>query len=84
LARGKGAYDGTPSWLFIDVRGHALNGVYTCMLQLADGTAVAAGLVAVYNGSGDWAHTVKIQASQLRGATLVTPTGVTVASATFS
>jgi hypothetical protein len=78
------AYNGNPSWVFIDVRGNALNGVYTCMLQLADGTTVPAGLVTVYNGIGDWAHTVKVHASQLRRATLVSPTGVTVASATFA
>jgi hypothetical protein len=78
------AYNGNPSWVFIDVRGNALNGVYTCMLQLVDGATVPAGLVTVYNGTGDWAHTVKVQASQLRRATLVTPTGVTVATATFT
>ncbi|HUE60828.1 MAG TPA: hypothetical protein VMO88_14730 [Acidimicrobiales bacterium] len=78
------AYSGNPSWVFIDVRGSALTGVYTCMLQLADGTSVPAGLVTVYNGTGDWAHTVKVQASELRQATLVDPAGVTVASATFT
>jgi hypothetical protein len=78
------AYNGNPSWVFIDVRGNALNGVYTCMLQLADGSTVPAGLVTVYNGTGDWAHTVKVQASQLRRASLVSPTGITVASATFA
>jgi hypothetical protein len=78
------AYSGNPTWVFIDVRGLALNGVYTCVVQLADGTTVTAGLVAVYNGTGDWAHTVKVNVSQLRRATLVTPSGLAVASAIFA
>jgi hypothetical protein len=78
------AYTGNPSWVFIDVQNPALNGAYACELHLVDGTTVPAGLVVVYDGTGDWAHTVKVQVNQLRQATLVTPTGVTVASATFS
>lgn len=78
------AYSGKPSWVFMDVQGASLSGTYTCELQLADGTTVPAGLVAVYNGAGDWAHTVGVQVNQLRHATLVSSAGVTVASATFS
>jgi hypothetical protein len=78
------AYGGNPAWVFIDVDATGLNGMYTCELHLADGTTVPAGLVAVYQGTGDWAHTVKVQAGQIRQATLVTSTGLTVASATFS
>ena len=78
------AYSGSPSWVFMDVHGSGLSGLYTCELQLADGTTVPAGVVTVYNGAGDWAHTVSVQVSQLRTATLVTTTGVTVASAAFS
>jgi hypothetical protein len=78
------AYGGNPSWVFMDVRTSALSGMYTCELHLADGATVPAGVVVVYHGTGDWAHTVKVQASQIRRATLVTSTGVTVASATFA
>ena len=78
------AYSGNPSWVFMDVHGSGLNGMYTCELQLADGTTVPAGVVMVYHGTGDWAHTVTVQASQVQRATLVTSTGVTVATATFS
>ena len=68
----------------MDVHGSGLNGMYTCELQLADGTTVPAGVVIVYHGTGDWAHTVTVQASEVHRATLVTSTGVTVATATFS
>jgi hypothetical protein len=78
------AYGGNPSWVFMDVHASDLNGMYTCELQLTDGTTVPAGVVMVYHGTGDWAHTVTVQAGQVQRATLVTSTGVTVASATFS
>ena len=78
------AYDGNPSWVFMDVNASGLRGTYTCELHLADGATVSAGVVVVYHGTGDWAHTVKVQASGIRQATLQTSTGVAVASATFS
>jgi hypothetical protein len=78
------AYSGNPSWVFMDVHASGLNGTYTCELQLADGATVPAGVVMVYAGTGDWAHTVTVQASQVRRATLVSSTGATVATATFS
>lgn len=78
------AYNGNPSWMFMDVHTSDLNGTYTCELHLADGTTVPAGVVMVYHGAGDWAHTVTVQASEVQRATLVTSTGVTVATATFS
>jgi hypothetical protein len=78
------AYNANPSWVFMDVHASDLNGTYTCELHLEDGTTVTAGVVMVYHGTGDWAHTVTIPASQVQRATLVASTGVTVATATFS
>jgi hypothetical protein len=78
------AYSGNPSWMFMDVRDSGLTGSYICELHLTNGTTTPAGLVTVYNGTGDWAHTVRVEAGQVRQATLVTPSGVAVASATFS
>ena len=78
------AYSGHPSWVFMDVHGSAPSGVYTCELHLVSGATVPAGVVVVYNGSGDWAHTVRVPVSQLRQATLVTSSGATVATADFS
>jgi hypothetical protein len=78
------AYGGNPSWVFMNVNAGGLSGTYTCELHLADGATIPAGIVVVYHGTGDWAHTVKVRASQIRRATLVTAAGVTVASATFA
>jgi len=78
------AYSGSPSWVFMDVRDSGLTGGYVCELHLTNGTTTPAGMVTVYNGTGDWAHTVRVEAGQVRQATLVTPSGVAVASATFT
>ena len=78
------AYNGNPSWVFMDVRDSGLTGGYVCQLHLTNGTTTPAGMVTVYNGTGDWAHTVQVDAGQVRQATLVTPSGDTVANATFS
>jgi hypothetical protein len=77
------AYSGKPSWVFMDVRSGALSGVYICELHLADGDVVPAGEVAVYNGIGDWGHTVAVDVSQLRQAALVGTFGAVVATARF-
>ena len=78
------AYAGSPSWVFMDVHGSNLSGVYICHLQLADGTSIPAGVVSVYNGTGDWAHTIKVPASEVRGATLEGSDGDVMARVTFS
>ncbi len=78
------AYSGSPSWVFMDLDGSDLTGRYTCLLHLGDGGTVPAGVVPVYHGASDWAQTVAVPVSQLRTATLVTTTGASVASATFS
>jgi len=78
------AYNGEPSWVFMDVDAGNLAGAYSCELHLADGTIVPMGAVVLHNGKGAWAHIVAAQVSQLRQATLVSPTGSTVATATFS
>ena len=78
------AYNGDPSWVMMDVVAPGFTGVYHCELQLADGAIVTAGSVAVHNGTGEWARFVRAQGDQLRRAVLVTSTGVTVATATFS
>jgi hypothetical protein len=53
-------------------------------LQLADGTIVTAGNVVMRDGTGEWARSVRAQGDQMRRAVLVTSTGVTVVTATFS
>lgn len=78
------AYNSDPSWVFMQVQHSRLGGTYTCILRLANGTLVTAGALAVYDGSGEWAHTVNVDASQLRQAMLETVGGQVVATATFS
>ena len=41
------AYNGSPSWVFMDMHGKGLSGLYTCVLHLGDGTTVPAGVVTV-------------------------------------
>jgi hypothetical protein len=77
------AYRGNPSWVFMDVRGGSLSGLYICRLDLANGTEVPEGEVAVYQGTGDWGHTAAVDVSQLRQAELVTSSGTPVATAIF-
>jgi hypothetical protein len=70
--------------VFMDLHGSDLTGRYTCLLHLGDGSTVPAGMVPVYHGASDWAYTFSVPVSQLRTATLISSTGVIVASATFS
>lgn len=77
-------YSSNPSWVFMNVQRSALAGTYMCHLRLTDGHDVAAGTLVVSHGSGEWAHTVDVDVSQLRTAALETPTGQVVATATFS
>jgi hypothetical protein len=77
-------YSANPSWVFVDVQHSGLAGIYMCRLHLVDGTDVTAGTLNVDHGSGEWAHTVDVDVSQLRTAALETPAGEVVATATFS
>jgi hypothetical protein len=77
-------YNASPSWVFMDVEHSGLAGTYTCDLHLANGERVTAGFLLVYRGSGEWAHTVNVDVSQIREAVLETPAGQVVATAAFS
>jgi hypothetical protein len=55
-----------------------------CQLQLANGTTVPVGTAQLHDGTGQLAQSVRVDVGQLKGARLVTPTGSTLASATFS
>jgi hypothetical protein len=77
-------YKGEPSWVFLNVHSSGVAGVYTCELQLADGTTVPVGTFALHDGSGVFVRIVKVDVGRLRGAKLVTPAGSTLATATFS
>ena len=74
-------YSGNPSWVFMNVDASGTNGSVTCELQLANGATVPVGRFDVQDGIGEWAHTVSVDASQIRSAKLVTPSGLTLATA---
>jgi hypothetical protein len=77
-------YKGESSWVFLNVHTEGLAGVYTCELQLVNGTTVPVGSLVLQNGSGVFARIVSLDISGVRAARLVTPTGAMIASATFS
>jgi hypothetical protein len=59
-------------------------GTVMCQLQLANGTTMPVGTAQIHDGRGQLAQSVKVDVGQLRGARLVTPTGSTIATASFS
>ena len=78
------AYKGNPSWVFMDVDASGANGQITCELQLANGATVPVGQFAVNDGVGEWGHTIAVNVDQIKGARLVTPDGLTLATASVS
>ena len=79
------AYSGHHSWVFMNVGLPHYEGRVTCMLQVSDGRTVAFGTFTVHDGVGQFSKTIDdVDVAQLRGAKLVTSTGVQVASATFA
>ncbi|HEX4538956.1 MAG TPA: hypothetical protein VH112_01835, partial [Acidimicrobiales bacterium] len=78
------AYSGDPSWVFMNVDASGANGTYTCQLELTNGTTVPLGQFDVHDGIGEWAHTVGVDVSHIKAAKLVTPAGVTLATANVS
>jgi hypothetical protein len=77
-------YDGNPSWVFMDVKGSSYDGPVTCRLHAPDGSTLATGAFYLRDGTGQWSKTIGADVGQLGGAQLVTSTGATLASATFS
>jgi hypothetical protein len=77
-------YKGDASWVFMNVHTEGLAGIYTCELQLVNGTTIPVGSLVLQNGSGVFARIVRVDVAEVRAARLVTPTGTTIASATFS
>jgi hypothetical protein len=77
-------YDGNPSWVFMTVKGSSYDGPVTCRLHATNGSTVSMGVFYVHGGTGQLAKTIRADVGQLGGAQLVTPTGATLASATFS
>jgi hypothetical protein len=78
------AYRGQPSWVFMNVDVPNYEGPITCELQVEDGSTVAFGTFELHQGIGQFSKIIRVDVPKLRGARLVTRTGATVASATFT
>jgi hypothetical protein len=77
-------HPGHPGWVFMNV--HSVNsyGSVRCKLHLTDGSVVAAGTVHLQDGRGQLSHTVSVDASRLRDATLYSPSGTALGSASLT
>jgi hypothetical protein len=78
------AYRGDPSWVFMSFRASGVSGTIRCRIEMENGQTEAAGTFVIQNGVGDWARPIPVDVDRIRGATLVTPQGSALATATFT
>jgi hypothetical protein len=78
------AYNGHPSWVYMNVGVSQSSGTVMCMLQLNDGSIVAAGTIQIHGGTGELSKSIPVDIHRLRGAQLFSSTGAVLASATFA
>lgn len=74
---------GTPSWVFMNVHSGSYSGPVSCQLVAANGTVLMDGAFEMSGGSGEWARTIPSITDQVTSARVVTPAGITLASAAF-
>ena len=60
------------------------NGTVKCELRMTDGSVVAAGTVDLHHGAGVLSKQIHVDTSRLQGATLYSPSGAVVGTATFA
>lgn len=77
------SYAGHPAWLFMRVDRSLPDGTYRCVVDADRGPGVPIGTLTVTHGHGAWGQRVAIDASRLRTARLLTPSGATIAVATL-
>jgi hypothetical protein len=78
------AYNGHPSWVFMNVGVSQPTGTVVCMLQLNNGSIVAAGTIEIHSGTGELSKSIPVDIHRLRGAQLFSSTGAVLGSATFA
>ena len=78
------AYNGHPSWVYMNVGVSQSTGTVMCMLQLNNGSIVAAGTIEIHRGTGELSKSIPVDIHRLRGAQLFSSTGAVLASATFA
>lgn len=77
-------YGGSPGWVFMNVDLPTSDGTVKCELRMMDGSVVAAGTVDLHHGTGVLSKNIHVDTSRLQGATLYSPSGAAVGSATFT
>ena len=77
-------YGGSPGWVFMNVDVPTSSGTVKCELRMMDGSVVAAGTVDLHHGTGVLSKKIHVDTSRLRGATLYSPFGAVVGTATFA
>src|SRR5262249_21993015 len=73
----------SPSWVFMNITGSRYDGPVTCLVEADNGSVAMSGTFNIQGGTGQWARPLPGGVTHLKGARLVAPTGVTLASATF-
>jgi hypothetical protein len=77
-------YGGSPGWVFMNVNLQTPDHTVKCELRMMDGSVVAAGTVDLHHGTGVLSKQIHVDTRQLQGATLYSPSGAIVGSATFA
>jgi hypothetical protein len=77
-------YGGSPGWVFMNVDLSTSDGAVKCELRMMDGSVVAAGTVDLHHGTGVLSKKIHVDTNRLQGATLYSPSGAAVGSATFT
>ncbi len=77
-------YGGSPGWMFMNVDLPTSDATVKCELRMMDGSVVAAGTVDLHHGSGVLSKEIHVDTRRLQGATLYSPSGAVVGSATFA
>lgn len=67
------AYQGSPSWLFVELTAAPASGPYAIRLVTTDDRAVSAGVCRVTAGSGSYGRTIDLAVSAIRRVELVQP-----------
>ena len=67
------AYQGSPSWLFVELTAAPASGPYAIHLVTTDNRTVSAGICRVTAGSGSYGRTIDLAVSAIRRVELVQP-----------
>jgi hypothetical protein len=72
---------GKPGWMFMSIDGTGTTGYVTCQLETASGRHVTIGTFWLASGAANWASPLSVPAGTVRSASVVSSSGVVLASA---